>query len=224
MQKALRRNLLARNQALKSSRRKAGKSLREERRAIRQETVLWNRAKRSDIKAERENRREDWMLGPLAPNRLAGQDGGGYGMLNFQSVRPPVVFTAERERYFNFAVNDRVVVVKGREKGKIGKIKEVDQERQTVALFDVNIVSSSRDIIFLSALRLVHDAKSMLEIGRRQSPWFHARAKQLEGPLSAFPYADFDPGRATGGAAAGQCYWQNQRYSSGPFTRRGASC
>jgi large subunit ribosomal protein L24 len=83
------------------------------------------------------------MLGPLAPNRLAGKDSGSYGMMNYQSIRTPPVLAAERPKYFNFAVDDRVVVINGREKGKIGKVTEIDQERQTVGILDVNIVSLS---------------------------------------------------------------------------------
>lgn len=143
MQRVLRLNILARNQALKRQRRKSEEIFRDEQRKVRQQKVEAARSKRSAVKAERAHRREDWMLGPLAPNRLAGKDAGGYGMVDFQATRSPLVLKAEREKYFNFAVNDRVVVMSGREKGKIGKVREVDEEQQTVALIDVNMVSFS---------------------------------------------------------------------------------
>ena len=101
------------------------------------------------VKAERMNRREDWMLGPLAPNRAAGKDGGGYGMLPFHSTKLPFVAPGDREEYFNFAPDDRLVVVKGRERGKIGKVSEIDEERQSVTLTNVNTVSFRSMTLFL---------------------------------------------------------------------------
>jgi large subunit ribosomal protein L24 len=151
MQRVLHRNILARNQTLKSQRRKAEEQVKDTNRKIRQENVAMERSKRGLVKAERLNRREDWMLGSLAPNRLAGKDGGGYGMLDFQAIRLPHLKKEEKSKYFNFAVGDRVVVATGREKGKIGKVTAVDQRRQTVALNDVNMV---RVLSLLFSLKL----------------------------------------------------------------------
>jgi large subunit ribosomal protein L24 len=141
MQRVLHRRLLARNQALKGSRRQTEKQVSEDKRKARQDTLILARAQRSIVKAERINRHDDWMLGSLAPNRAAGKDGGSYGMLDFQHIRAPLVEPAKREDYFNFAVDDRVAVVKGRESGKIGTVSEVDEERQSVTIRDVNLVS-----------------------------------------------------------------------------------
>lgn len=143
MQKVLRRNLLARNQALKRQRRETEEKLNQTKRKIRQEHVSSTRLKTLSINAERRNRREDWVLGPLAPNRVAGKDGGGYGMLAFQVIQVPTVLKTKREKYFNFAKDDRVVVVKGTSRGKIGKVTKVDEEKQTVELDGINMVSFS---------------------------------------------------------------------------------
>lgn len=143
MQRVLRLNVLARNQAVKRQRREEEKKLKDAARKIRHEKVLYARSQRSIVKAERLHRREDWLLGPLAPNRLAGKDGGSYGMLGSQSIRPPDVLESEREKYFNFAVDDRVVVVAGRERGKIGQVSDVDIKRQTIELADISTVSFS---------------------------------------------------------------------------------
>lgn len=142
MQRIIQRRLIARNKALKSSRRNIDKQATEAKRNTRQETFFKERVDRSAIKVERAHRREDWMLGPLAPNRAAGKDGADYGLLNPKFITAPVVPPAEREEYFNFAVNDRVVVVKGREKGKIARIRAIEETRQTVELIGVNEVSS----------------------------------------------------------------------------------
>jgi large subunit ribosomal protein L24 len=141
MQRALRSNIMARNQSLKSTRRKNAANLKETQHEIRNSTVELSRLKLGIIKAERKHRREDWILGPLAPNRLVGKNAGSYGQLEYQAIDLPPVLESERAQYFNFAVNDRVVVRTGREKGKIGKITEVNEEKQTVTLEDVNMVS-----------------------------------------------------------------------------------
>ena len=148
MQKVLRRNVLARNQALGRQRREAEEKLKNEKRKIRQTRFELDRLERSNVKAERTNRREDWILGPLAPNRTAGKDGGGYGMLSLQMLHAPIVVKQERAELLNFAANDRAVVITGREKGKIGRIRIVDAERQTVTLEDVNMVSLSMSSIY----------------------------------------------------------------------------
>ena len=141
MQRVLLRNILARNQALKRQRRKGEETLNKEADEVRREKFAVARSERSLVKAERAHRREDWMLGPLAPNRLAGKDGGGYGMMGRLSAQTPTVMKREREKYINIVVNDRVVVVSGREKGKIGKVEIVNEERQSVVLLDINVVS-----------------------------------------------------------------------------------
>lgn len=142
MQRVLLRNILARNQALKRQRRESKETLNKEAHEVRRGKFEAARAERSLVQAERAHRREDWILGPLAPNRLVGKDGGGYGMLGQHYAQKPTVMKGEREKYMNIVVNDRVVVVSGREKGKIGKVAIADEERQSVILDDTNVVSS----------------------------------------------------------------------------------
>jgi large subunit ribosomal protein L24 len=141
MQRVLRLNIIGRNQTLKIKRRKNAADVRDEQRKIRLQTVETSRLKLGLVKAERKNRREDWMLGPLAPNRLAGKNAGGYGQMDLEAINLPPVLESERVKYFNFAVNDRVVVKTGRDKGKIGKVTKVEEEKQCVTLDDVNMVS-----------------------------------------------------------------------------------
>jgi large subunit ribosomal protein L24 len=141
MQRALRLNIIARNRSLKSQRRKSAAELKEEQHQIRNETVESSRINLHIVRTERKHRREDWTLGPLAPNRLAGKNAGGYGQLDYSAIKLPPVLESERAQYFNIAVNDRVVVRTGREKGKIGKVNDIDEERQCVMLENVNMVS-----------------------------------------------------------------------------------
>ena len=144
MQRALRRSLLARNQALKRERRDGHKALKKEEREVRFERGRLAGAQAARKAAEKKERREDWTLGPLAPNRVAGLNGHAYGLLDRQSIRPAKVLKKDQEKEVWFAVNDRVVVVGGRERGKIGKIEALDEERQSVELANLNMVSGAK--------------------------------------------------------------------------------
>ncbi len=173
MQRVLLRNILARNRALKRQRRQNEETLREEAREVRRDRTKAAQSERSLTKAERTHRREDWMLGPLAPNRVAGKDGGGYGMIDMTFIHEPVVMKSEREKYANIVVDDRVVVVSGREKGKIGKVIGFDEKRQSVTMYDINVVSFFTLRHSHTHLKLV-SMLSGFKTGRCQNPSVHA--------------------------------------------------
>lgn len=141
MQKALRRTLLARNQALRRERQNAKKTLKKEQGEFKAESMLFARFQNQRIREERKARREDWMLGPLAPNRMAGRKSETYGLVEGHTVRRPQIPKRDREKYLGIAVNDRVVVIQGRERGKISTVESIDEERQTVILKNLNEVS-----------------------------------------------------------------------------------
>jgi large subunit ribosomal protein L24 len=142
MQRVLRRSLLARNQALRKTRRDDKKELRKAVKEFHRDRIMRDKALRGYVKAERSARREDWFLGPLAPQRDVGDQRGIYGTLNQMAIRQPKVPERQRPQYLNFAVGDRVVVVRGRPKGKISEIKTIDKAAMTVSLEGVNTVST----------------------------------------------------------------------------------
>jgi large subunit ribosomal protein L24 len=103
------------------------------------------------------NAREDWELGPLRPNRAIGADKELYGTVDRAQLRRPEVpehwFDAEawvqkrmKEKIpenvlFNrypIVVDDRVVVIRGREANKIGKVKDILTENNTVIVTGLN--------------------------------------------------------------------------------------
>lgn len=91
------------------------------------------------IKTTRKNRKEDYDLGPLAPRRDIGKDAETYGTVDsirFQRVTVP----KWKRRWCGFEVGDRVVLLKGRDKGKIGVVDEKDEESETVRVKDLNMV------------------------------------------------------------------------------------
>ncbi|KAF2399072.1 hypothetical protein EJ06DRAFT_69238 [Trichodelitschia bisporula] len=97
-----------------------------------------------NMKAARIARREDYELGPLAPNRHAGEQGEKYGtaagqLLQYYKLPRNELERAKKRRGENeFRVNDRVVVLRGRERGKIGTVFEVQDE--TMKILGVNHV------------------------------------------------------------------------------------
>jgi large subunit ribosomal protein L24 len=106
--------------------------------------------------------REDYLLGPLRPNRAFGQYGEKYGLMTSDMLRRPnipvKVHKQRREiqekkgweveyplvvgdkKYFPIVEGDRVVVMKGREKGKIGVVSDVIEPSHEVVIQGINTV------------------------------------------------------------------------------------
>ncbi|KAH8596499.1 putative 54S ribosomal protein L40, mitochondrial [Bisporella sp. PMI_857] len=102
-----------------------------------------------DIKQAAINRREDWELGPLAPKRDVGSKKDTYGTIDGQRLRGPALPTKEREAimkmwggtyYLNIAKGDRMVILEGRDKGRIGTIGNIDEDRCEVTLEGLNMI------------------------------------------------------------------------------------
>ncbi|KAK2842921.1 hypothetical protein FQN49_005984 [Arthroderma sp. PD_2] len=139
MDKVLRRAALASKQA----KRKAGATLAKDRhdkfKADLREKFAYNRNLLDEAIEERKNRREDWLKGPLAPRRNVGERDILYGTISTNRLRLPKVPEAKRLKYVTFAPGDRVCMVRGRDKGKIGKILQVDEDSQSVTVEGVNM-------------------------------------------------------------------------------------
>ncbi|EER43628.1 KOW domain-containing protein domain-containing protein [Histoplasma capsulatum var. duboisii H88] len=140
MQKVIRRAALAANQAKRKARIQAQRDRRDEIRKYFQERQRYQRSILDQVHAERKSRREDWLKGPLAPKRDVANLDGAYGTLPPERIRPPALPREDRVKYVNFAPGDRVVILKGRERGKIGKIYDVNAESGTVSVGGVNSV------------------------------------------------------------------------------------
>lgn len=140
MQQLLRRNILARNQALRRKRKQLAHAEKEANQKILSAQVRLKRHLLDDIRNERNTRREDWLLGPLAPNRDVGLVTGAYGAMGVERRSLPDVRVKEREKYCNFVAGDRVCIVEGSERGRIGEIKEVDRKSESVTLSGLKTV------------------------------------------------------------------------------------
>lgn len=169
MQKAVRINILARNSAARASRKSEEREAKE---AWKEWHQVANRQKaiQGSFQAEeRITRRQDWIAGPLAPNRNAGTQRGKYGTVDFGLTQLPttpksvragpkregyaIIGDSEEEadkRNFkgetivgNVVEGDKVVIVAGPERlrGLIGYVNAIDLEREEVKLRNINTVS-----------------------------------------------------------------------------------
>jgi len=96
------------------------------------------------------NVREDYLLGPLRPNRAVGQDAPWYGALQVEDMqvpsnplkvqkfknevrerrglKPEYPLVVDDKMYYPIVENDRVVITKGVHKGRIGVVGDLRTE------------------------------------------------------------------------------------------------
>ncbi|SLM40405.1 Translation protein SH3-like domain [Lasallia pustulata] len=175
MQKVLRRTALAKRQAARRAANRAGADNTEQRRIRQNNNGITGATIQADIQAERLARREDWIMGPLAPRRDVGENKDLYGTVSTRRLQG-VDVAEDKRKDWCLKVNDRVVIaVEGhRDRGKIGQIREIREKAQEAFVAGLNRVdikvpeymlmteTDKRPIrtleapIPLSALRLVH--------------------------------------------------------------------
>lgn len=88
----------------------------------------------------RHNRKIDWESGLLAPRRDVGDQKDTYGSISIYNVNPPEKEPKDRPKWMYIAGQDRVAVIRGRERGRIATVSQVDKESGTVALAGVEMV------------------------------------------------------------------------------------
>ena len=137
--------------------------IREARVAAQNYEKKWTRG---DVKRARHNHKEDWLLGPLRPNRAVGELAETYGVMTVEQLQfPRVAVAAQREKnklrekaglelewpivvedrkLFPIAENDRVVVIRGKAMNTIGIVKDINKDTHRVTLKDSNKVCRNR--------------------------------------------------------------------------------
>ncbi|KAH0536084.1 hypothetical protein FGG08_007011 [Glutinoglossum americanum] len=140
MQKVIRRTALAKAQHARKAQRRSERLAWEARKAKLGEDRERSRLVYKDIKQARITRREDWELGPLAPLRNVGSAKETYGAMEVKRIRPTEVLQDERIKFWNIVEDDRVVVLEGRDKGKIGAVKSLEKKSNTVTVEGLNMV------------------------------------------------------------------------------------
>ena len=163
MQKVLRINLLARNNQLKRARKQLFIDRKDEEKEFERHESRRTKALREQRRAERKERREDWINGDLAANRNAGLAKGLIGTMSASVVTgkevPGFLVGGPKEKdeegfgvrknwegegnEGNIVVGDRVCVIRGVEEavGKIGTVKDADPSRGELTVMEVNMVS-----------------------------------------------------------------------------------
>ncbi|KAI9866910.1 MAG: hypothetical protein M1830_005879, partial [Pleopsidium flavum] len=105
-----------------------------------QEAIVHRRSINQTLKDARITRREDWQLGPLAPKRDVGAQKDTYGTGNSRLMRGLELPESERTKEWPVAEGDRVVLMEGRDKGKIGVVKTTKKETEELTVEGLNMV------------------------------------------------------------------------------------
>lgn len=139
MEKVLRRAKYAERQATKKLQKRKTYLENTEAWQRKQNTQRMKRVFTQNIVDARKNRREDWQLGALAPRRDVGEKANTYGSLSIYDFHLPELAAEEKLKFYPISEGDRVVVIKGREKGKIGEVSDVLRDRNGVRVNDINV-------------------------------------------------------------------------------------
>ncbi|KAF2848968.1 hypothetical protein T440DRAFT_453387 [Plenodomus tracheiphilus IPT5] len=132
--------------------------------------------------------KEDWRLGPLRPNRAFGEGADKYGVLTAAQVRKPDIpllsvknrnefrerkglapeypLIVDDKKYFPIVKEDRVAILKGKEKGKIGVVEEVMDRTHQVIVKGLNMQYYDNDLFNGSqnGLDPKHEAERPIDI------------------------------------------------------------
>nr|POE97282.1 50s ribosomal protein l24 [Quercus suber] len=92
------------------------------------------------IRESRKHRREDWELGSLTPRRDAGENKEMYGSVHVYNYWLPKIPEGKGPETWHISEGDRVVVIRGRGRGKIGAVMRKDEDRASVMVSGVNLV------------------------------------------------------------------------------------
>lgn len=142
MQKVIRATERAKTQARRKNVIKRAKQDAQIRSRQRKETAFQLRQKHAIIQTARIARREDWLLGPLAPRRDLGSSKDTYGTVSSTYLDAPA---SKRGKFHDYCIaeGDRVVIVgESPNRGTIGTVKTVKVKQGTCVLEGLNMVCS----------------------------------------------------------------------------------
>lgn len=148
LQKILRRSTMAKNQVARRLAKQKAKENRDQRKSDRESAIYHYRLHKDLLSKERLARREDWELAGLAPKRDVGNQKETYGAVDGQLIQGPKLTKEQSEermkdfggRFLSLFVGDRVVLLEGRDKGRIGKVIKIDRDRAECTVEGLNLV------------------------------------------------------------------------------------
>jgi large subunit ribosomal protein L24 len=141
MQKLLRRTQLVKRQAARRKAADREKQAADNRKLQLRNTVESYKPIRELRRASQLTRQEDWLLGPLAPKRDVGDQESTYGALPSSAAFFPKK-PADKIKDWGIVEGDRVVIIQDGhpDQGRIGKVKTVEKEQETVTIDGFNLV------------------------------------------------------------------------------------
>ncbi|CCU78241.1 unnamed protein product [Blumeria hordei] len=148
LQKILRRSTMAKNQVARRLAKQKAKEERDQRKSDREGAFHHYRLHKDLVSKERLARREDWELAGLAPKRDVGNQKETYGAVDGQLIQGPKLTKEQSEermkdfggRFLSLSIGDRVVLLEGRDKGKIGKVIKIDRDRAECTVEGLNLI------------------------------------------------------------------------------------
>ncbi|KAH7356643.1 hypothetical protein BKA65DRAFT_495117 [Rhexocercosporidium sp. MPI-PUGE-AT-0058] len=148
MQKVFRHTILAERQAARRSAKRTESKFRAKWKNERDQTGYHRKDEIKQIKDARLARREDYEMGPLAPRRDVGDQKDTYGTVSLNRTRGRPLHGKEKwdilnfwgGKFLNIVKEDRVVILEGRDKGKIGKVIAIDRKRAECTIDELNMM------------------------------------------------------------------------------------
>ena len=139
MQKVIQRSQLAKRNADRRLQKLAEHHEKGQGWSRRNEAQRLRQFNHSLIKTAREARKEDWARGALAPRRDVGDLATTYGSVGMFNMSVAERQEKNKPKWRSIIEGDRVVVLKGREKGKIAVVTNYDNDRGVVKLDGINM-------------------------------------------------------------------------------------
>jgi large subunit ribosomal protein L24 len=139
MQKVIQRSQLAKRNADRRLQKLAEHHEKGQGWSRRNEAQRLRQFNHSLIKTAREARKEDWARGALAPRRDVGDLATTYGSVGMFNMSVAERQEKNKPKWRSIIEGDRVVVLKGREKGKIASVISYDNDRGVVKLDGINM-------------------------------------------------------------------------------------
>ncbi|KAF2166806.1 hypothetical protein M409DRAFT_66375 [Zasmidium cellare ATCC 36951] len=143
MQKVLRRAERAKRTADRQKARSVLQQEKEESWNRNQNRVRLLKEQNDLIRQERKNRIHDWETGALAPRRDVGDLAKTYATMGVYNWQLPEKDPKDQPKWIHISEGDRVVMLKGRDRGRIGRVRSVDPKTVAVSVEGLNLVDIS---------------------------------------------------------------------------------
>lgn len=149
MQKIARRVATAERVVAKRRKARNDTSHKQEARAEFKQNIEHRSIGKAEIEYAKKAIRDDWAMGALSPRRDVGDFHDALGAISHVRYASRDLTLAKRNarcqwaggaHYLNLAVGDRVVLLDGPEKGRIGKIADINHGTAQVTVNELNKV------------------------------------------------------------------------------------